>query len=286
MPTSVKLDWCLLVLTLALLAACQQQPKTPDALPPADPPKALSLTDTLDGTAVHIERPANWTGSCLLALPGWDLPAADWNTKTPLVEMANKHGVAVVMPEVGKSIYARSYYPETRADWRSERLLGWVSDTLLHWLAARYGLFAGGQPHAVIGLSTGGRGAVLVAAARPDLFQLCGALSGDFVPEDMPGDNLMRGWYGSLEHFPERWRGSEHPVGVIERLGCRLYVAHGQADRVVPVEQSRAFLQRLREGRPDLEVVSWLPEPAGHDYDFWAAASTQFFELAGPANSR
>jgi S-formylglutathione hydrolase FrmB len=279
MPSSVKLDLCLLTLALALLAACQQQPKQPNALPPAEPLKALSLTDTLDGTAVHIERPANWTGSCLLALPGWNLPAADWKTKTPLVEMANKLGVAVVMPEVGKSIYARSYYPETRADWRSERLLSWMSDTLLNWLKTEYGLFATGQPHAVIGLSTGGRGAVLVAAARPELFKLCGALSGDFVPEDMPGDHLMRGWYGSLEHFPERWRGSEHPVGVIEQLSCRLYVAHGQADHVVPVAQSRAFLLRLSEKQPNLEVVSWLPATAGHDYDFWAAGAVRFLEL-------
>lgn len=238
--------------------------------------EAISLADTLDGTTVHIERPANWTGQCLLALHGWNLSALDWKTQTPLVELATRKGIAVVMPELGKTIYASRLYPETRVEWRSQRLLGWVSDTLVGWLQTKYGLFSTNRNHAVLGLSTGGRGAVLVAAARSDVFTACGVCSGDFIPELMPADNLMRGWYGSFEEFPDRWRGSEHPVGVVHKIKGWVYVAHGASDAVVPIGQSRSFLLLLAQRQPELQLQSWLPDFAGHDYVFWGACTSQF----------
>lgn len=241
-------------------------------------PADTAFTFQVGSRSVEIIWPDKPTGRTLLCLPGWNLPATDWRTKTKLVEEAGRLGYTVVLPEMGKSVYARQVYPETRAEWRGEACLPWLADTLITILSLDHGLFSHSMKHAVVGLSTGGRGALLLAAERPDLFAVCAALSGDFLPQLIPQDNLMRGWYGPMDQFPERWKGEEHPPGRLGRLCCRLLVAHGKQDQVVPVEQSEAILQQLKR-RPYLEVESWLPDSAAHDYAFWSSCTPRIVAL-------
>jgi len=223
----------------------------------------------IDSVALTLIRTCQKGRPTLMALPGWNLPAKDWQTKTRLGALAKSNGFDVLLVEMRKSIYARQVYPETRKDWHSEKTLLWLTDTLIPRLQKERGLFDPRIKHAVVGLSTGGRGAVLVAAEQADLFGFCAALSGDFVPEWMPEDNLMIGWYGSYAKFPQRLKSNEHPIGVIDKLQTQLYLAHGEADIVVPVSQTHAFADSLRKQRPDLLLSVEIKASGQHDYTFW-----------------
>jgi pimeloyl-ACP methyl ester carboxylesterase len=163
---------------------------------------------------------------------------------------------------MGKSIYASEIYPETRADWRRYPTRRWVVDTLLRELQ-KYGAFLPGDKNAAVGLSTGARGATLIAQDLPDVFSHVVALSGDYDPSAIPGDNLMLGFYGPADRFPERRRGRDNPSD--RPLKAKVYLGHGDQDRVVPPSETLKFYEKIKHPNVRLHIVPG----AGHTYDYW-----------------
>lgn len=218
--------------------------------------------------AVHTPPTASLRGT-VLVFPGWNFRYTRWCAETLLCHLADSLGLVLLQPEMGKSIYASQYHPETRPDYRTYLTRGWVVDTLIPFVQQRLGLLQLGQPNYLLGLSTGARGVALLALDTDTLFRAGIALSGDYDPRAMPNDNLLRNTYGSFFHFPERWGGADNPVARAAALRVPLYLGHGQQDSVVPWRQTQLYYDSLRVNNPNLPVTQVLRPTAAHDFAYW-----------------
>lgn len=277
------------LLLWVLLLACAQQEQPPTAslssTAPAVDSAALKLAafdSTHAGQYARQQHAGRWVeffvpeggaSRTLLVLPGWKFPARYWCDSTRLCSLAEQMGYRLVLPEMHKSIYASTLYPQTRADWRKEPTRTWLTDSLLPALHDSFGLFAQGYANGLLGLSTGARGVALVALHTTDdslpLFQAGVALSGDYDQRAMPRDNLMRGWYGEMGAFADRWAGPDNPAVYAAGFRTALYLGHGLNDAVVPWQQTQLFYDTLKAKNPNLPVQLNLQAGAAHTFVYW-----------------
>jgi len=200
-------------------------------------------------------------------LQGWNFPNTSWSDSSDLESLASKAGFYLVMPEMGKSIYHKQNYPKTRKDWQKYPTRIWLVDTLISDLKQKYNLFADHHSNFVMGLSTGGRGAFILAQENPDLFSAGASLSGDYDPSAYPEDNLYRGFFGSK---PELWNDDENPLNYADNWTVPMYFAHGASDSIVPVKH-QVLLETFSKNYPNTK--DWMfkvDKNAGHNYDFWS----------------
>lgn len=261
----------------------------PPAARPAPPvetfePLPSSGTVHIDGVAVSLFQGGDGARGDLLILPGWNFGRLRWCEDSSLCNKARKAGYRLVLPEMGKSVYASAHFPETRDDWRKTPTLTWLTRTLIPELQRRHGLFRGPDNY-LVGLSTGARGVVLVAMETGTLFRAGAALSGDYDQTKAPRDRLMIGFYGPFSRHRERWATVDNPSHTPGRLRIPIYFGHGTRDRVASASQTRDFFALLQRENPDSGAVLHLRD-AGHDFAYWDAevdAMLAFFDrFRGP----
>jgi pimeloyl-ACP methyl ester carboxylesterase len=225
-----------------------------------------SLTDTVKGV--------------ILLLPGWNFNTDEWCTKMDFCQRARNLGYHLVMPQMYKSMYAEHYYSETRTDFMKFPTRKWITDTMLPYFQKQFGMFMQGKNNYICGISTGGRGSVLIALDLPEVFKKGVALSGDFNPLKMKNDNLLNKYYGSFAAFPERWKNNDNAFLRISELKMPFLFLHGKDDRVVPCSQSEDYYNESKSKNMtniELKIVSG----AGHNYKFWNSQTDfvlSFFE--------
>jgi len=249
----------------------------------------------------------------LLLLPGWNFADTQWCTRTRVCDEATKRGYDVMLVEMGKSVYMDSLYPQMRTDYRLHPTRTWLWNSVLKPLQKRSYFTDRGIPadlvkpvHGpvyhrsmrlpipsyVMGLSTGARGALLLALEHPEAFQGCAGLSGDYNPLLMKNDNLMINCLGKYDDVPWRWRGTNNIEMRVDFFKVPMYLAHGSDDRVVPMKQTESLLLAIEHSEAckaraavpkvytavthhyvnEKIVQSEIIVGAGHDYFFWNQA--------------
>ncbi len=206
----------------------------------------------------------------ILVLPGWNFPRTKWQEQSPLIAEAEKSGFRCVFPEMKTTLYESRYFPETTMKWSATPGGEWIKSVLIPSLQ-KMGLFRPGGSNFVMGLSTGGRGAVLVCLRNPGLFRGAASLSGDFDQTAMRRDRLMTAVYGPCEKFHQRWAGTDNPMKTVGLWNTPLYLGHGRADTVVPFSQSESFYRALKKQHPRMRLVFNDPKDAGHDFTYWSS---------------
>jgi S-formylglutathione hydrolase FrmB len=236
-------------------------------------------TLNISGHLVEIRLPkANNALKNLLVLPGWNFSRNDWCKNSRLCSLALAKGYVLLLPEMGKSIYAWQTYPETRADWLSYPTGKWVIEEMIPYLQNQTRLLLPGQKNFLIGLSTGARGVALLAQWQNSLWLAGAALSGDYEPLLLQQDNLLIGFYGPYEKFPERWKGKDNPTQNIRLLQTPLYIGHGKKDKIVPAQQSEVFFQAIQKNNPNLAAkCAFFLRDASHDYKYWDSELDSIF---------
>ena len=248
---------------------------------------------------IKVARSANASArrKMLLLLPGWNFADTQWCTRTRVCDEATKRGYDVMLVEMGKSVYMDSLYPQMRADYRLHPTRTWLWDSVLKPLQKRGYFTDEGTPEDpiktvfgavyyksmqlpipsyVMGLSTGARGALLLALEHPEAFQGCAGLSGDYNPLLMKNDNLMVNCLGKYDEVPWRWRGTNNIELRINELQIPCYIAHGEADQVVPMQQSQQLSEAheisRRASKNSTKMASMklvIVKNGGHNYGFW-----------------
>ncbi len=249
----------------------------------------------------------------LLLLPGWNCADTQWCTRTRVCDEATKRGYDVMLVEMGKSVYMDSLYPQMRADYRLHPTRTWLWDSVLKPLQKRTYFTDRGIPcdpikavngdvsylsmqlpipSYVMGLSTGARGALLLALEHPEAFVGCAGLSGDYNPLLMKNDNLMINCLGKYDEVPWRWKGTNNIEMRVDALRVPMYLAHGGNDGVVPKNQTESLLLAIERSEAckaraavpsvgtvvdhyylDSKIVrSEIVVGAAHDYIFWNQA--------------
>lgn len=217
----------------------------------------------------------------ILVLPAWGDPRDTWCHRSSFCSMAQGLGFRLIFPDMGKSIYTSQHYAETREDWRSYPTYAWLRDTLIPELQSRHCLLEDKGNNFVIGMSAGARGAIRLAQDLPDIFMAAAALSGDYDPGQMKGDNIYRGFLGAYDKFPERWEVNENIVQGASKLRSPIFLAHGKDDPLVPYDQSEALYKAIQASNPGLAVKLNLVSGQMDGYEFWNSQIEQilaFFE--------
>lgn len=204
----------------------------------------------------------------LLVLPGWNYPDTQWCDKTNLCLKAQKQGFDLVFIEMQRSVYLKSYYKQTRKDYTKYPTRVWLIDSAFKPLFGQL-LLDSTKPVFVMGLSTGGRGAAILALDYPELFSGAASLSGDFDPLLQKDDQLMINSIGSFAQYPKLWSGDNNITSRAAEIKVPLYIGHGIADKVSPVKQSIQFVDVLKKKNPSLTVKTNFPKTAGHNYIYW-----------------
>lgn len=204
----------------------------------------------------------------VLLLHGWNLPPLGWCESTNLCDALCSAGYNIVIPDMGKSMYASQFFPETMAMMREYPQRTWLIDTVLPALADEYGIFTPETDNFIIGLSTGARGAFALGLNCSQRFDGIVMLSGDYDQSIMQDDNIMTYFYGDYESFPDRWEGTDNLFNQAEGSILPIYIGHGMDDQVVPVEQSQLLYKKLSEHSAS-DVESNFPSGYGHNYEYW-----------------
>lgn len=224
--------------------------------------------------AVYIPKSAAIHGIVVI-LPGWNHPNTRLLQRTKIKQLADDYGYLLLAPNMGKTLYAARYYPQTRIKWHEIPGRRYMQRILLPYLQNKY--FKLSDNIYGLGISTGARGMALAAIDHPYLFRAVALLSGDFDPKKMPNDNLMRALYGAYNQFPER-RKKDNPLLEAPRLRSAVYLAHGTRDPVVPFEQSKLFFDKLaRLGR--VQTLRFSQPQSGHSYNYWGSELPAIFSF-------
>jgi S-formylglutathione hydrolase FrmB len=238
-------------------------------------------TVEVEGIAVDLLMPEDRYVGDLLVLPPWNTSRDQWCMHARFCNKASKRGYRLIMPDMGKSIYAQAVYPETREDWRVEPTITWVKERLIPDLRNNYCLLKENGQNFVLGASSGARGAILLAEEMPGFFVAAAALSGDYNPAEMKGDNIYRGFLGDFESFASRWETAENVLVGSAAIRSAIYLGHGKADNVVPFSQTQTLYDLLKKQNPQVPLRLSLPADRGNDFGYWGSEVTNvldFFE--------
>lgn len=231
---------------------------------------------------IHIPETVSET-TCyklLLVLPGWKYHRKRWFRETRLSDFIRQYHYIAVAPEMHTTIYESEYFPETKMRWHAKPGMKFLEEDFFPYFQSK-GFFLQDRWNFGLGLSTGGRGIVLIASRNPGLFFAIATLSGDFDQTLYPADNLMRLVYGDYETFSHRWKNIDNPVTNIKQNGWKtaIFIGHGLKDRVVPSYHSEYLYRFLKENFPGVPVMASFPENAGHDFSYWNSALPEVFSF-------
>jgi hypothetical protein len=234
--------------------------------------KRIQQSDTtilIERVRVDFLIPKGTFKGTILVLPGWNFDCNDICQKSDFCKLANDDGFVLILPNMLKSIYASQLYSETRKDWLKFPTMFWITDTLIPLIQSHYKLILPEQNNYLFGISTGARGVAMLALYTDSLFLAGAGFSGDYNQLEMKDDNLINGYYGPFEKFPERWAGKDNPQKNAFKLKIPLFLAHGKADNVVPYSQTVEFYNTISKLNPKLMHKIILNDTARHNYAFW-----------------
>lgn len=233
----------------------------------------LQLYDRDIPVKVLMKFPKGEAKGTIVLLQGWNLGYQEWCTKTSVCDKALEMGYVLVLPDMGKSTYQTEFYAETRKEWRLFPTKTWLVDTCFTYLQEHYNILLKDQRSFVLGLSTGGRGAGLLALECPDIFSAGASLSGDFDQSLLLTDKIYNGFYGPYDKFKERWEGRDNILNRAAEFKVPMYLGHSKLDRICPVDQTTIFYDTIRAVNPSLEVIlnidTTLTQEKAHSYDYW-----------------
>jgi S-formylglutathione hydrolase FrmB len=272
----------LIILTLVIFSACNnhKEKKTIEneiITKKQETVKIPHKNDTILSYKYDCCFIANIKGAILL-LHGWNLPADEWCEKTSFCEKALNQNYVLIIPDYSKSNYTLEIYPQTIANYKKYPTITWIMETQIFMIQETMNLLLPGQNTFVAGISTGGRGATLLAYYMPNIFKAVASLSGDFDITTMTDEYIYYSFLGYYNDFPERWK-KECFAYDCENFKVPIYIAHGDADRVSPVEQSKAMYDSIKLHQPNLKIKANFPTAAGHNYDFWEYETDNILEF-------
>lgn len=212
----------------------------------------------------------------LIALHGYRGSMYDWGRYTAIETYADRYNMAVVCPDMGRSVYSTAYYPETTHRWSPVPGTPFVGDVLLSYISSTFNLGSRKNRTGIFGLSTGARGAIMVAETYPARFAAVAGLSGDYDPLSMPHDRVLASVYGPYKEHSDRWKNEASAVRRADSLkNVAVFLSHGSKDSVIPRGQSLILALKLRSlGKKNSAYSVEYAEKSKrkHDWGFWRSA--------------
>ncbi len=208
----------------------------------------------------------------VLVLPGWRFSRSRWHMETSILKNCDKMGFRAIFPDMKITVYESKYFSETKMKWSPTPGGEWIRTILIPEIQKKYGLLLKGNRNFTFGLSTGGRGAVMVILQNPGIFIGGATFSGDCNQVTMPEDRLMTAVYGPYDKFKKRWETVDNIELTIQKMknfDSAIYIGHGKMDDVSPFEQSESLYRTIKKYHSGTMVKFNAPAEAKHDFKYW-----------------
>ena len=266
----------ILIIILTTIISCQRKEKI--NFERLTPHKSFLYVDHRNDTTFKIKRANNdlnvyllannnfFTRGTVILLHGWDLSPLSWCDQTSFCNELLSMGYHVIIPDMGKSVYASQYYPETVKTMAMYPQLPFVLDTLLPFLQDSIHILNNSHNNFLIGYSMGARGALAIAENTENIFSRLVLISGEYDQTLIPEDNILTMYFGSYQQFPERWEGKDNLLRNIDKLNIPVLILHGQNDDVISAIQSDT-LAKVLENKNKFYIKT-IYNNYGHDFDF------------------
>ncbi len=199
----------------------------------------------------------------LFLLHGLHSNYSAWSRYSSVERYANEHGIAIIMPDAGRSFYTNMHHGYRYFDFFSQELPD-VANRLFPLSQERSQRF-------VAGLSMGGYGAFKIALSNPEQYSAAASLSGALSLTEIEDPNsLLPDWriiFGdnpSIEHSENDLLNISKNYCEQHTLPLRLFQCCGTEDYLYNSNQH--FLKEGRELGLDLHYEE---SPGGHDWQYW-----------------
>ena len=183
----------------------------------------------------------------------------DWETGASIESSANKYNMVIVCPNMDKSVYETSYYPETTYKWNVIPGGKFVGETLIKFLNDNFSLALTKKSTGIAGVIAGAHGAILTACQYPEKFGAAAGISGYYDPTIMQNSKMIENVYGSYSKFQTRWETDDNPILLADKLkGVHIYLYHGLKQDAYNPGQSRLMaikLKQLQKKFPEYSVI-------------------------------
>jgi S-formylglutathione hydrolase FrmB len=189
----------------------------------------------------------------------------DWSNYSDIARYA-EHGLILVMPEGNSSYYTNSVeHPHDRYE-----------DYIVHDLIAdveqRFPAMAGRAHRAIVGMSMGGFGAVVLALKHPDLFVFAGGLSSALDVPSRPFSIKRVGQWRQYAAIFGAWKSQsrrESDPYVLVRSAdpakaAYLFLTCGEQEGLLAVNKRFVSMLQARHFQYEFHTA-----PGGHDWNEW-----------------
>lgn len=207
-----------------------------------------------------------FTRGTVLLLHGWNLSPLSWCDQTNFCDELLASGYHVLIPDLGKSVYATQYFKETVPSMTKYPQMPFILDTLINFLVDYIKIIDTSHYNFLVGYSMGARGALAIAENTNNLFSALVLLAGEYDQTLMPDDNIMTMYYGSYQKFPDRWEGNDNLLRNIDKVNIPVLILHGLDDDVIPVAQSDTLAKVLEKHNKFFIKIYYYNY--GHGFDF------------------
>lgn len=218
-------------------------------------------------TLIGMDTRSEGTYKTLYLLHGLSDDNTIWMRRTSIERYAAEHGIAVVMPNVGRSWYTDTAY--------GAKYFTFVTEEVPRVCRSYFrGMSDKREDNMIAGLSMGGYGAVKAALRCPEKFGGCASLSGAFdifAPRRL---NIFDEWKGIFDfdlEDPEQLRGSIHDVYALARKNAeegipfpKMYLWCGESDGLLCANRE------MHDLLDELQVPHAYEESEGnHSWKWW-----------------
>jgi S-formylglutathione hydrolase FrmB len=210
----------------------------------------------------------------IILLHGLGGNASDWVMNSRIGYLAERYHLAVLMPEVQKSVYTNMMYGDQYFDY--------VADELPELAHRMFGVPIERENLMVAGLSMGGYGSMRIAFGRPEKFGYCGSFSGNPNMQSVITENVelnpvfARSMYAV--YGPTFQLGEENDIYCLTEKA----LANGVTPRVYSVcgtedgnfDRNSAYAEKYK----DKLDITFVPMPGNHEWAVWSVAIEDMFK--------
>lgn len=213
-----------------------------------------SANITIPQGAVNAKTPV------VYLLHGLSDNCSNWLRLTSVERYANKHGVALVIPEVQRSFYTDMKY--------GVNYFSYINRELIEFTGAMFGLPTTKEMTYVAGLSMGGFGAMKCALTRPEQYNAVAAFSAvcnieDLIDKKMTAanDKELTAIFGDSIPSNSKLDLLAQKAG---KSAPRVFMTCGTEDVLYP--QNIWLREKYKEAGLDVEFHEWKEN---HTWEFW-----------------
>ncbi len=188
----------------------------------------------------------------IIALHEYDGSMNSWPNNTNIVYYANMYNFVIVCPHMPRTVYESQYFEETTIKWNQMPAALWIGNILIPYLKNTVGLKIDKTSLGVCGFSMGARGALRIAELYNTTIAAVACLSGYYDMLSHTKNNMFIAVYGKYDVHQERWIAVDNAIDDAKYLkDVAVFLAHGNKDSRVPMEQSFMLALKLKKLQKD-----------------------------------